>query len=47
VIAVDGIHHLTRHGGASGAVSGDIAIVLAFAVGALGLGAATPRPRTD
>jgi ABC-2 type transport system permease protein len=45
--AVDGMHHLTRQSGASGAVAGDIGIVLVFAVGALILGAATLRRRTD
>jgi ABC-2 type transport system permease protein len=45
--AVDGMHHLTRQSGASGAVAGDIGIVLVFAIGALILGAATLRRRTD
>jgi ABC-2 type transport system permease protein len=45
--AVDGMHHLTRQGGAGGAVAGDIGIVLVFAIGALILGAATLRRRTD
>jgi ABC-2 type transport system permease protein len=45
--AVDGMHHLTRQATASGALWGDIAIVLAFAAGALVLGAATLRRRTD
>ena len=45
--AVDGMHHLTRQSGASGAVAGDIGIVLVFAVGALILGAATLRRRTE
>lgn len=44
--AVDGMHHLTLQAGAGGAVWGDIAIVLGFAFGALGLGAATLRRRT-
>lgn len=44
--AVDGMHHLTRQSGASGALWGDIAIVLAFAAGALVLGAGTLRRRT-
>lgn len=44
--AVDGMHHLTLQGGAGGAVYGDIGIVLAFAIGALILGAATLRRRT-
>ena len=45
--AVDGMHHLSRQVGAGGAVSADIAIVLAFAAGALVLGAATLRRQTD
>lgn len=45
--AVDGMHHLTRESGAAGLVIGDAAIVLAFALGALMLGAATLRRRTD
>jgi ABC-2 type transport system permease protein len=45
--AVDGMHHLTRQPGASGALWGDIAIVLAFAIAALMLGAATLRRRTE
>ena len=45
--AVDGMHHLSRQVGAAGAVAADTAIVLAFAVGALVLGAATLRRRTD
>jgi ABC-2 type transport system permease protein len=44
--AVDGMHHLTRETGASAALWGDILIVLAFAAGALMLGAATVRRRT-
>ena len=44
--AVDGMHHLTRQSGASAALWIDVAIVLAFAVGALALGAATLRRRT-
>ena len=44
--AVDGMHHLTREGSAAGALWGDIAIVLAFAAGALVLGAVTLRRRT-
>jgi ABC-2 type transport system permease protein len=44
--AVDGMQRLSNHAGASGAVLGDIAIVLSFAVGALLLGAATLRRRT-
>ncbi len=45
--AVDGMHHLTRQVGASGALLGDIVIVLAFALGALLVGAATLRRATD
>lgn len=44
--AVDGMHHVTLQRGASGALWGDIAIVVAFAAGALLLGAATLRRRT-
>jgi ABC-2 type transport system permease protein len=45
--AVDGMHHLTRQPGASGALWGDIAIVLAFAIAALMFGAATLRRRSQ
>jgi ABC-2 type transport system permease protein len=45
--AVDGMHHLTLQAGASAALWSDIAIVVAFAAGALVLGAATLRRRTD
>lgn len=45
--AVDGIHHLSEEPGASGAAVGDLAIVLAFAVGAILLGALTLRRRTE
>ena len=45
--AVDGMHHITRQAGVSGWYWADVAIVLAFAVGALVLGAATLRRRTD
>jgi ABC-2 type transport system permease protein len=45
--AVDGIHHLSRQPGASGAALGDLAIVLAYAGGAMALGALTLRRRTD
>ncbi len=44
--AVDGMHHLTLQPGAGGAVWGDVVIVLAFAAGALVLGAGTLRRRT-
>jgi len=45
--AVDGMHHLSHQPGTSGALLGDIAIVLAFAAGALLVGAATLRRRTE
>ncbi len=45
--AVDGIHHLAAEPGASAAALGDLAIVLAFALGAIVLGALTLRRRTD
>jgi ABC-2 type transport system permease protein len=45
--AVEGMHHLTRQFGTSGALIGDIGVVLAFAAGALILGAATLRRLTD
>ncbi len=45
--AVDGMHHLSRQRGAAGALWADIALVLAFAAGALLLGAGTLRRRTD
>jgi ABC-2 type transport system permease protein len=45
--AVDGMHHLSLHTGAGAALWGDIAIVLAFALGALLLGAVTLRRRTE
>ncbi len=45
--AVDGMHHLTRQPGAGAALWGDMAIVLAFAAGALILGAGTLRRQTD
>lgn len=45
--AVDGMHHVTLQPGASPALWGDIAIVIAFAVVALLLGAVTLRRRTD
>ncbi len=44
--AVDGMHHLTLQAGAGGALWGDVVIILAFAFGALVLGAATLRRRT-
>lgn len=45
--AVDGMHHLSREPGASGALIGDILIVLAFAAAALAAGAVTLRRQTD
>ncbi len=45
--AVDGIHHLAVQPGASAGAIGDLAIVLAFAVGAILLGALTLRRRED
>lgn len=44
--AVDGMHHLSRQPGASGALWVDIGIVLAFAAGALLVGAGTLRRQT-
>ncbi len=44
--AVDGMHHLTLQSGAGGALWGDVVIVLAFAFGALALGAVTLRRQT-
>jgi len=44
--AVDGVHHLAVPG-ASGAALGDLGIVLAYAAGAIVLGALTLRRRTD
>ena len=45
--AVDGMHHLTRQAGASGELWFDMAVVLAFAFGALMLGAGTLRRQTS
>ncbi len=45
--AVDGIHHLAREPGVPAAAIGDLAIVVAFAVGAIVLGALTLRRATD
>jgi ABC-2 type transport system permease protein len=45
--AVDGIHHLADQPGASTAALGDLAIVVAFAAGAILLGALTLRRRQD
>lgn len=45
--AVDGIHHLVHESGVPSAAVADLAIVLAFAVGAIVLGALTLRRATD
>ncbi len=45
--AADGIHHLAEEQGASAAALGDLAVVLAFAIGAILLGALTLKRRTD
>ncbi len=45
--AVDGIHHLVLQPGFNGSAVVDLAIVLAFAVAAIMLGALTLRRRTD
>jgi ABC-2 type transport system permease protein len=45
--AIDGIHHLARQPGASAGALGDLAIVMAFALAAIVLGALTLRRRTD
>jgi ABC-2 type transport system permease protein len=45
--AVDGIRHLSLGRGASSAAVGDVAIVLAYALGAILLGALTLQRRTD
>jgi ABC-2 type transport system permease protein len=45
--AIDGVRHLAGEPGVSGAAIGDVGIVLAFAVGAILLGALTLRRRTD
>ncbi|MGA2471725.1 MAG: ABC transporter permease [Solirubrobacteraceae bacterium] len=45
--AVDGIHHLAVQPGAGAGAIGDLAIVLAFAAGAILLGALTLRRRED
>lgn len=45
--AIDGVRHLADAPGMSGAALGDVGIVLAFAVGAILLGALTLRRRTD
>jgi ABC-2 type transport system permease protein len=45
--AVDAIHHLAHEPGVPAAALGDLAIVVAFAVSAIVLGALTLRRRTD
>jgi ABC-2 type transport system permease protein len=45
--AADGIHHLAGEPGASAAALGDLAIVLAFALGAILLGALTLKRRSE
>ena len=45
--AVDGIHHLVMRPGSNGSAAGDLAIVLAYAVAAIMLGALTLQRRTD
>ncbi len=45
--AIDGIRHLARQPGVPFAAAGDVAVVLAFAAGAIILGALTLRRRTD
>ena len=45
--AVDGIHHLAASPAANGKAAADLAIVLAFGVGAILLGALTLRRQTD
>ena len=45
--AVDAVHHLSRQSALVGAMWGDLAIVAAFALGAIGLGALTLRRQTE
>jgi ABC-2 type transport system permease protein len=45
--AIDGVRHLVGEPGVSGAALGDVGIVLAFAMGAILLGALTLRRRTE
>jgi ABC-2 type transport system permease protein len=45
--AVDAVHHLSRHAAISGALWGDLGIVMGFASIAIVLGAATLRRRTE
>lgn len=45
--AVDAMHHISRDPGTSPALWLDLAVVLAFAAGAVALGAVTLRRQTD
>jgi ABC-2 type transport system permease protein len=45
--AVDAVHHLSREAATTGALWGDLGIVVAFATAAIGLGAATLQRRTE
>jgi ABC-2 type transport system permease protein len=45
--AVDGIHHISREAGLSGALWGDLVVLVAFAAVAIALGALTLRRRTE
>lgn len=45
--AVDGIHHISREAKLSGALWGDLVVLVAFASVAIGLGALTLRRRTE
>ncbi len=45
--AVDGIHHISREASLSGALWGDLVVLVAFAAVAIGLGALTLRRRTE
>ena len=45
--AVDGIHHISREARLSGALWGDLVVLVAFAAVAIGLGALTLRRRTE
>jgi ABC-2 type transport system permease protein len=45
--AVDAMRHLSRQASASGALWGDLAVVLVFALAAIAIGAVTLRRRTD
>lgn len=45
--AVDAVHHISRERGVTGALWGDLAIVVGFAAVAIALGAVTLRRRTE